>query len=112
MGGMKDLFGDTPFEPGLARWSDPDTSHEAAERVDTTRIESLVVSVLARFGPPRGQPMCVVEIWQRLPQFSVDTISPRMRPLVTKGLVIDLGKQPRASRHGKIRNQHVYKART
>ena len=83
MGGMKDLFGDTPYVPreretGLARSTDPDTAHEAAARIDATDLELRVLKVVARYGPPGGLPMCVVEVHARLSELSIDTVSPRM----------------------------------
>ena len=48
MSSMKDLFGDTPYpapplrDRGLARTTDPQTSHAAAATVDATRLEQQV----------------------------------------------------------------------
>jgi hypothetical protein len=92
----------------LARNTDPDTSHEAAEKLDTTALEAKVYRVLRLYGPPRGKPMCVVEIWHHLPELSVDTISPRMCQMVKKGFIILLGKEPRGNRHNRIVSQQVY----
>jgi hypothetical protein len=91
-----------------ARRSDPDTSHQAAERLDTTALEAKVYRVLLLHGPPRGKPMCVVEIWKLLPELSVDTVSPRMIQMLRKGFIICLGKEPRGNRHGRVRSQLVY----
>lgn len=90
----------------FARYDDPETSHEAAENIDTTRLEKLVYDVIRQNTKPDG--MCVVEIHQKLPYLSIDCISPRMKRLVEKKLIRCLGKAPRANRHGKVRNQLIY----
>ena len=90
-----------------ARGSDPDTAHEAADRVDATRLEALVFGVVRQHAP---RALCVVEIHSYLPHLSIDQVSPRMKPLVKKGLIVCLGKEPRANRQGNTRNQLVYVA--
>jgi hypothetical protein len=95
-------------KPGRSRRGDPSTSHEAAARIDATALENRVYHVLKLYGPPRGQPLCVVEIHRHLPELSIDTISPRMCEMVRRGLIVCLGKQPRGNRHGNVVNQFVY----
>jgi predicted transcriptional regulator len=99
-----------PDDDAFARGTDPETSHEAAARVPVSDLEERVARIVRIYGPPRGLPMCVVEIHARLPELSIDTVSPRMIRLVEKGLLTCLGKQPRANRYGNIRSQLVYTA--
>ena len=87
----------------LVRTTDIDTSHEAAETVDTTAMETLVYNVVKQF--PNG---CTGdEVLMKLRAYRVDTISPRYAALIRKGLVIDTGER-RPGLAG--RNQRVMKA--
>lgn len=64
-----------------ARNADPPQSHVAAAKVDVNRLEGLVVSVLRTHGPLTVKQIArrsLVDKW---------SISPRMKPLETKGLV-------------------------
>jgi hypothetical protein len=76
-------------EPGAAsRRADPDTAKEAAKRVPTARLESLVLRCL--HGTLRGLTSHEISIALDL---SLVTVSPRMRPLARKGLVVDSGER-------------------
>ena len=89
--------------PGGARGSDPDTSHAAANTIDTTELERIVYEVIKQF--PNG---CIGDdVVRMLPQFGVQTVSPRYAPLMRKGWIIDTGERRRA-RSG--RSQRVMKA--
>jgi hypothetical protein len=88
--------------PGLARNTDPSTSHEAAASVDATELESIVYKVISMF--PNG---CIGDdVMRMLPQFGIQTISPRYAPLIRKGFVVDTGER-RQARSG--RSQRVMK---
>jgi hypothetical protein len=63
MGGMKDLFGDTPYESvypprrkqtdppqGLARNTDPETSHIAPEHIGIRELQRMVLTICALLG--------------------------------------------------------------
>ena len=56
MSGMKDLFGDAPYSPRtaheLARGTDPQTSHDAAERILSKlgKLQREVYGVIKRHG--------------------------------------------------------------
>lgn len=81
-----DLFGEAH-----ARWSDPDTSKAAAEDLageKATRLEYVVLATLQNF--PQGLTMHEIV---RLTGLPWNTVSPRIRPLVRKGFVIDSGKR-------------------
>ena len=88
--------------PGLARNTDPETSHDAAESIDTTALERIVCDVIKQF--PNG---CIGDdVVKMLPQFGIQTISPRYAPLIRKGWVVDTGEK-RQARSG--RSQRVMK---
>jgi hypothetical protein len=88
-----DFFPLNPF-PGLARSTDPETSHEAAHSIDTNAMESVVYDVIRMF--PNG---CIGDdVVRMLPQYGIQTISPRYAPLI------------RQARSG--RSQRVMKAAT
>lgn len=90
-------------ELGKARIKDPETAKAAARSVDATRLESLCLDFLRH-----SQGLTAHELAQilRLPLVSV---SPRMRPLVNKGLVTDSGGR-RATASG--RKAIVWRANT
>jgi len=100
---MQQLFPNEPSpNPGLARNTDPETSHDAAESIDTTALERIVYEVIKQF--PNG---CIGDdVVKMLPQFGIQTISPRYAPLIRKGWVIDTGEK-RKARSG--RSQRVMK---
>ena len=101
---QKDIFPPNPF-PGLARNTDPETSHDAAESVDTTALEAIVFDVIRMF--PNG---CIGDdVVRMLPQYGIQTISPRYAPLIRKGFVVDTGEK-RKARSG--RSQRVMKVIT
>ena len=68
----------------LARRYDPQTSKDAANSVDVERLQGLVLDML------RDCPSTTQELadFCKMPR---DSISPRIRPLVDKGLVMDSG---------------------
>lgn len=81
---------------GLARNTDPVTSWAAAETVNASRLMLLVMQAL------RNGPMTTEEI-AAVTQESLQSITPRMRPLVNKGVVIDSGtRRPGASGRSRI----------
>ena len=84
-----------------ARITDPDTSHEAAKALDTTRLEAIVLDAFKN--APNG--LTQDELGDRMPAFTLNTITPRLAPLVRKGFLRVVGKRP--GRSG--RNQRVLK---
>jgi len=103
---QQELFPNEPNpNPGLARNADPDTSHEAAQSIDTTELERVVYEVIKSF--PNG---CIGDdVVRSLPQYGIQTISPRYAPLIRKGWVIATGEK-RVARSG--RSQRVMLAAT
>lgn len=77
---------DETFEPGAARHTDPDTSHEAAASVNATKLEAKVLVSLgaAKDGLTSSESAGVLNI-------PVWSISPRFKPLASKGLIHDTG---------------------
>jgi hypothetical protein len=87
-----DLFAAPSFGTNareMARNTDPDTSHEAAEKVDAARLERMVYEVICMY--PSG---CTSDqIMRHFPSHGVQTISPRYAPLLRKGFVYDTGER-------------------
>lgn len=81
------IFGTHPEK--MARNSDPDTSQEAAEKVDSAKLEKMVYEVICMY--PFG---CTSDqIMKHFPKHGVQTISPRYAPLIRKGLIYDTGER-------------------
>jgi len=109
---MRDLFDDmkksvdrffgTPVFK-LYRRKDPTTSHEAAQAVDTTKLERIVYEAIQSF--PEG---CISdEVLEALPDYRYSSITPRYKALLEKGFIEITGtKEGRSGR-----NQRVMKAK-
>jgi hypothetical protein len=80
------LFDSPPI--ARSRRSDPPTSKAAARSVNTSEIEWRVMFSLQKH--PGGQTSHEVATYLHLP---LVTISPRMRPLVNKNLIVDSGER-------------------
>ena len=96
-GSMKDsmerFFGTAPFK--LARRDDPVTSHQAAQALDTKKLESLVYEAIKGF--PDG---CISdEILEMYPDYPYSSITARYRALLDKGYIEIIGT--RVGRSGK-----------
>ncbi len=85
-GETTDLFG-ALISRGLARRTDPETSHEAARKVDATKQERVVLDALKDYGDMTSEEVAAVTG----PEISatLQSITPRFRPLATKGLIIE-----------------------
>lgn len=95
-------FGSDPKT--LVRKDDPDTSHQAAAKVDTTGLEQLVYEAILAFGD-KG---CISDELLRLfPTYPYSSITARYRALMNKGYIVDTGER-RRGRSG--RNQRVMRA--
>ena len=97
---MERFFGTPAFK--LARREDPTTSHEAAQGIDSTKLEQLVYEAIKGF--PEG---CISdEILGMYPNYPYSSITARYRALLDKGFIEVTGV-----RRGKFgRNQRVMKA--
>ena len=97
---MERFFGTPAFK--LARREDPVTSHQAAQAVDTTKLEQMVYEAIKSF--PDG---CISdEILAMYPQYPYSSITARYRALLDKGLIEVSGVK-----RGKFgRNQRIMRA--
>ena len=94
------FFGTEAFR--LVRKEDPITSHEAAQGVDTTKLEQIVYEAIKGF--PNG---CISdEVLEALPDYRYSSITPRYRALLDKGFIEITGTKD--GRSGK--KQRVMKA--
>ena len=97
---MDRFFGTEPFK--LVRKEDPITSHEAAQGVDTTKLEQIVYEAIKGF--PNG---CISdEVLEALPDYRYSSITPRYRALLDKRFIEITGTKD--GRSGK--KQRVMKA--
>ena len=98
---MERFFGTEPFK--LVRNQDPATSHQAAQAVDTTKLEQMVYEAIKSH--PDG---CISdEILAMYPNYPYSSITARYRALLDKDLIEVSGVK-----RGKFgRNQRVMKAK-
>ena len=97
---MERFFGTPAFK--LVRKEDPTTSHQAAQVVDTTKLESLVYEAIKSH--PDG---CISdEILDQYPNYPYSSITARYKSLLDKGFIEIVGV-----RRGKFgRNQRIMRA--
>jgi hypothetical protein len=98
---MERFFGTEPFK--LVRNQDPATSHQAAQAVDTTKLEQMVYEAIKSF--PDG---CISdELLAMYPNYPYSSITARYRALLDKGFIEVSGVK-----RGKFgRNQRIMKAK-
>ena len=97
---MERFFGTEPFK--LARREDPTTSHQAAQAVDTTKLEQMVYEAIKSH--PEG---CISdEILEMYPNYPYSSITARYRALLDKGFIEVTGVK--RGRFG--RNQRIMRA--
>jgi len=97
---MERFFGSPPFK--LVRNQDPATSHEAAQAVDSTKLEQMVYEAIKSH--PDG---CISdEILKMYPQYPYSSITARYRALLDKGFIEVTGVK--RGRFG--RNQRIMRA--
>lgn len=77
----------------LFRKTDPDTSKEAAKTVDVRNLEKLVYDAIK--AAPDG--LTAEEIFQALPGIRLNSVTPRIAPLIKKGYIYDTGERRRSS---------------
>lgn len=77
----------------LFRKTDPDTSKEAAESVPVQRLEKLVYEAIK--AAPNG--LTAEEIEKSIPGVKLNSITPRIAPLIKKGYIEDSGERRKAS---------------
>jgi uncharacterized protein YwgA len=97
---MERFFGTAPFK--LVRNQDPTTSHQAAQVVDTTKLEKMVYEAIKSH--PEG---CISdEILEMFPNYPYSSITARYRALLDKGFIEVTGVK--RGRFG--RNQRIMRA--
>ena len=90
---MERFFGTEPFK--LVRNQDPATSHQAAQLVDSTKLEKMVYEAIKGF--PDG---CISDqILEMYPDYPYSSITGRYRSLLDKGYIEIIGA--RVGRSGK-----------
>ena len=90
------FFGTKPKK--LVRTNDPDTSHAAANAVDSTKLEGLVYEAIKKFGD-KG---CISDqIRAMYPNYPYSSITARYRALLDKGFIVDTGER-RPGKSGKL----------
>jgi len=98
---MERFFGTPAFK--IARREDPVTSHQAAQAVDTTKLEQMVYEAIKSF--PDG---CISdEILAMYPNYPYSSITARYRALLDKDMIEVSGVK--RGRFG--RNQRIMKAK-
>ena len=99
-GAVERFFGSAPFK--LVRKEDPATSHQAAQAVDSTKLEQMVYEAIKSH--PDG---CISdEILKMYPQYPYSSITARYRALLDKGFIEVTGVK--RGRFG--RNQRIMRA--
>ena len=97
---MERFFGTAHFK--LVRNQDPTTSHQAAQGVDSTKLETMVYEAIKGF--PEG---CISDdILGMFPNYPYSSITARYRALLDKGFIEVSGVK--RGRFG--RNQRIMKA--
>ena len=97
---VKEKFG-TPVHQ-LVRRDDPATSYGAAEKIDTQKMEQVVLEAIKGF--PNG---CIAgQVLEALPQYAYSTVTARFSSLLRKEHIEIIG-----TRHGKSgRQQRIMRA--
>ena len=96
-GAVEKFFGSPAFK--LVRKEDPTTSHQAAQAVDTTKLERIVYEAIQSF--PNG---CISdEVLEALPEYRYSSITPRYKALLRKGFIEITGtKEGRSGRNQRV----------
>lgn len=94
---IKEKFGTSIHQ--LVRRDDPVTSYEAAERVDTQKMEQIVLEAIKAF--PDG---CIADqVLDALPQYSYSSVTARFSALLRKDHIDIIGTRPgRSGRQQRI----------
>jgi hypothetical protein len=97
---MDRFFGTPAFK--LVRKEDPTTSHEAAQAIDTNKLEQMVYEAIKGF--PDG---CISDqVLEMFPQYPYSSITARYKALLDKGFIeitgVRTGKSGRKQRVMKV----------
>lgn len=109
-GAHEDLFGYVrPVEveegvKGLAREDDPETSHEAADQVDASKLMKEIYGFMVPF----GEVGCIGDqLFDLMPHHDKWTIAPRIIQMVQRGMIERTGEKRKGHHNG--RNQLVHR---
>lgn len=90
-------------EPGAWREGDPDTSMDAAQSVDASRLEALTVETIATQSPDKYPVGMTSEEVAEVAGVALQSITPRFAPLQRKGILVNSGlKRPGSSGRSRI----------
>lgn len=85
-GAVEKFFGTAPFK--LVRKEDPATSYQAAQAIDTTKMESLVYETIAAYGPDG----CISDdVLSKLAFLPYSSVTARYKALIDKGFIEVIG---------------------
>jgi hypothetical protein len=84
---------------GLARYTDPDTSHEAARGVSTTLLKQIILLTLKDY----GHPMAMMEL-ATANAMGRDSLSPRRPAMIEEGTVVEMGRRSCVNANGNVRS--------
>jgi predicted transcriptional regulator len=99
---FEEFFGVSPHK--LVRRNDPATSHEAAQAVDSSRLESMVYEAIKKSGKTG---IISDDIQAMYPNLPYSSVTARYKSLIDKGFVEIIGQ-----RHGRSgRNQRIMRAK-
>jgi hypothetical protein len=85
-GMVEKFFGTPAFK--LVRKEDPATSHQAAQAIDTTKMESLVYETIAAYGPDG----CISDdVVSKLAFLPYSSVTARYKALIDKGFIEVIG---------------------
>lgn len=90
----------------LARHTDPSTSKEAAASLNTTALEQMVLGAIMMC--PNGATQDDIMAILLTKGISNQSITPRIKPLLTKGVIFDTGEKRKGTSG---RSQRVVKAK-
>ena len=93
-----DIFGTNPFK--LFRPNDPETSREAAETVDTTKLEKMVYEAIKQY----GKEGCISDqVLDKFPSYPYSSVTARYKALIDKNLVfVDGTREGRSGRKQRV----------
>jgi len=79
----------------MVRTTDPETSRAAARKVQSGELKKFV---FARIAETKMVGITMAEVAERNPQHSINTVSPRGKPLEEEGLIFYMGDRRDGSR--------------
>ena len=85
--------------PGLARHTDPETSHEAAEEMDASNLIESIYRVMAEYGDEG----CISDdVDDDLPGVLHQSLTPRFRQMLDRGMIEYTGEKRRSLKSNRL----------